>query len=77
MFGVIFLSFYSKTVMFADPEAVSEAEVQSVRQVISVLSRYKADMSTSRDIEEDELCSICYALPLTVTFNPCQHRSCK
>ncbi|XP_054277939.1 E3 ubiquitin-protein ligase RNF123-like [Macrosteles quadrilineatus] len=62
----------------SDADCVSAAEIEIVSRLISVLTRYKNRMSVVSEVEDDDmLCPICCAYPLTVTFVPCTHQSCK
>lgn len=56
---------------------MSEAELKTLKQLVSILIHYRAHMSDVKEVDEEELCLICCAMPLAVTFNPCHHRSCK
>ncbi|XP_074646477.1 E3 ubiquitin-protein ligase RNF123-like isoform X2 [Tubulanus polymorphus] len=60
------------------PKEVNAEEIQSV---IDLISHLKCQQQLSREQlqspDEDELCTICYASRLSVTFKPCGHQSCK
>ncbi|XP_046661819.1 E3 ubiquitin-protein ligase RNF123 isoform X1 [Homalodisca vitripennis] len=59
------------------PQAVSAEELDTVNKVISLLTHQQTRMSEVSEVDEEELCPICCAMPLAVTFMPCHHRSCK
>lgn len=56
---------------------MSEGELKTLKHLVSILIYYRAHMSDVKEVDEEELCLICCAMPLAVTFNPCHHRSCK
>ncbi|KAJ4433729.1 E3 ubiquitin-protein ligase RNF123 [Periplaneta americana] len=56
---------------------VSAAEIEEVKKMIQLLSFYQGRQSEVKILSEDELCTICYAYPISATFQPCSHQSCR
>jgi len=58
---------------------VSEKECQEIETLLQYLSEEatKQKMKKQVSIDPEQLCTICYALPISVTFYPCKHQSCK
>lgn len=70
----------NKPFTLRDFEEVSAEEVQKVENLLHLLhSRYKiAQQNKSQeDIDEEKICTICYASPKTALFHPCMHQSCR
>lgn len=65
-----------ETFSLSDYKEVSAEEEQQVGQLFSILSG-QVQMTPRQDIEEDMLCSICYAHTKAVKFLPCLHQSCR
>lgn len=64
----------------SDYEEVSDSEVLRLREIVSALrdaNKKKEDEGEGEPMDEDNLCSICYASEVSVYFNPCNHTSCK
>jgi Kip1 ubiquitination-promoting complex protein 1 len=55
---------------------VSEVEVQQLQQLLTLLSSQVLHVD-AQDIDDELLCSICYARVKSVAFVPCQHQSCR
>ncbi|PNF35407.1 hypothetical protein B7P43_G01736 [Cryptotermes secundus] len=56
---------------------VSIAEIENVKKMIQLLSFYQGRLSDAGVISEDEICTICYASPISAIFKPCNHHSCR
>jgi Kip1 ubiquitination-promoting complex protein 1 len=64
-------------VFVVDSEDVSVTELEDVKKMIHLLTFYQERMSEVTVVSDDELCSICYAYPISATFRPCNHQSCR
>jgi hypothetical protein len=64
-------------VFVLDSDDVSIAEIEDVRKMIQLLSFYQGRLSDAAVISEDEICTICYAYPISAIFKPCNHHSCR
>jgi hypothetical protein len=71
---VLFCIFF---VFVLDPDDVSVAEIEDVKRMIHLLNFYQGRLSEVTVTLEDELCTICYACPISATFRPCNHQSCR
>jgi Kip1 ubiquitination-promoting complex protein 1 len=60
-----------------DSGDVSVTEIQDVKKMIQLLTFYQERLSEVTVVSDDELCSICYAYPISATFRPCSHQSCR
>jgi Kip1 ubiquitination-promoting complex protein 1 len=60
-----------------DSEDVSVTEIEDVKKMIQLLTFYQERLSEVAVVSDDELCSICYAYPISATFRPCNHQSCR
>jgi hypothetical protein len=73
--------FFCSIVLFylsvLDSDDVSFAEIEEVKKMIRLLNFYKGRLTDVRTLSEDELCTICYAYPISATFRPCNHLSCR
>ncbi|XP_021342759.1 E3 ubiquitin-protein ligase RNF123-like isoform X1 [Mizuhopecten yessoensis] len=59
-------------------EEVSEEEMTTVRDFLAHIKHHVATISSKEEvIKDDELCTICYAFPLSAKFTPCGHLSCR
>ncbi|XP_064632637.1 E3 ubiquitin-protein ligase RNF123-like isoform X2 [Lineus longissimus] len=59
------------------PKDVSATEVQLVEEMIEYLSKQQSvEKKVTESLDEDELCTICYAYARSCTFKPCGHQSC-
>ncbi|XP_020709674.2 E3 ubiquitin-protein ligase RNF123-like isoform X2 [Athalia rosae] len=57
---------------------VSEQEIKNVREMLRYLEFYRALTETKlTSIDDDNICTICYAYPISAIFKPCNHRSCR
>jgi len=65
----------------SDYEEVSDREVSNLRQVVRMLrfadEKRINDENEQEPMDEDNLCSICYAHEVSVIFKPCGHSSCR
>nr|CAB3265624.1 E3 ubiquitin-protein ligase RNF123 [Phallusia mammillata] len=68
-----------KFVSLQEYEEVMDDEINLLRDAIRFLRREKKNAVTTVEepMDEDNLCTICYANLVSVVFNPCQHTSCK
>jgi hypothetical protein len=64
-------------VFVLDSDDVSIAEIEDVRKMIELLSFCQGRLSDAAVISEDEICTICYAYPISAIFKPCNHHSCR
>jgi len=64
-------------VFVLDSEDVSVTEIEDVKKMIQLLTFYQERLSEVTVVSDDELCSICYAYPISATFRPCNHQSCR
>ncbi|GLH11947.1 E3 ubiquitin-protein ligase [Gryllus bimaculatus] len=55
---------------------VNDKEIDSVQQMISFLTALSSRV-THAEVSEEQLCTICYAYPISATFKPCNHQSCR
>lgn len=62
---------------FLDPSHVSPMELEKLRALISNLIGRQSALSDVQLPSEDSLCPICYAKPISATFEPCKHQSCR
>ncbi|KAK2581027.1 hypothetical protein KPH14_006075 [Odynerus spinipes] len=59
-------------------EDVTQEEINKVRAMINYLDSCRVLLPDSKAISDDEnTCTICYALPIGVTFVPCKHTTCR
>lgn len=66
--------------LFYTDKEVSKEEIEKVENLIQLLHMKYDIAQQTRGLEEidDELvCTICYANPKSATFHPCQHQSCR
>ncbi|PSN30203.1 hypothetical protein C0J52_21037 [Blattella germanica] len=64
-------SFYNYT------DDVSVAEIEEIKKMIRMLTFYQGMLSEVKILSDDEVCTICYAYPISATFKPCNHQSCR
>jgi Kip1 ubiquitination-promoting complex protein 1 len=64
-------------VFVSDSEDVSVKEIEDVKKMIQLLTFNRERLSEVTVVSDDELCSICYAYPISATFRPCNHQSCR
>ncbi|XP_008211688.1 E3 ubiquitin-protein ligase RNF123 isoform X2 [Nasonia vitripennis] len=56
---------------------VTEAEIDLVKKMIRHLDYYRTQLPLAETpCNDDDLCTICYAYPITAIFKPCNHTSC-
>lgn len=56
---------------------VNLAEIEEVNKMIRLLTFYQGRLSEVAILSDDEICTICYAYPISATFKPCNHQSCR
>uniref|UniRef100_A0ABD2WQJ0 RING-type E3 ubiquitin transferase n=1 Tax=Trichogramma kaykai TaxID=54128 RepID=A0ABD2WQJ0_9HYME len=57
---------------------VSKEEIASVQRVIQHLDHYRTKLPLAETpCSDDDLCTICYAYPVSAMFKPCNHTSCQ
>nr|XP_033339728.1 E3 ubiquitin-protein ligase RNF123-like [Megalopta genalis] len=60
------------------PEDVSKEEIQQVQEMIEYLEHCQSILPDSKVVtDDDNVCTICYAYPIAVTFEPCRHQTCR
>ncbi|XP_018914363.2 E3 ubiquitin-protein ligase RNF123 [Bemisia tabaci] len=59
------------------PDDITPEEIKKVQQMIHFLSHCLQKMSVSKEIDDEDMCPICYAYPISATFKPCDHKSCR
>ncbi|XP_021964522.1 E3 ubiquitin-protein ligase RNF123 isoform X2 [Folsomia candida] len=60
------------------PLDVSEGEMHQLDSVINHLNSWSEKLlPETGDIDDDAICTICYAYPKNATLKPCNHRTCK
>ncbi|CAG7734881.1 unnamed protein product [Allacma fusca] len=60
------------------PEDISEEDMGMLERVIAHVKDWNQRLQSDADsINDEEVCTICYAYPKTCTFKPCNHRSCR
>lgn len=65
------------TIYILDKEHVSDAEIEMVNSMIQHLDNYRTKLPLAETpCNDDDLCTICYAYPITAIFKPCNHTSC-
>lgn len=62
---------------FLDQGDVSDEELRDVRRLINLLEVGQRKVSAMSLHSDDDVCTICYANPISVVFEPCRHQSCK
>ncbi|XP_042904907.1 E3 ubiquitin-protein ligase RNF123 isoform X2 [Parasteatoda tepidariorum] len=63
-----------------DYKEVSKEETEKVENLIQLLhSKYDIAQQNRglEEIDDDLVCTICYASPKTTSFHPCEHQSCR
>ncbi|XP_011648350.1 E3 ubiquitin-protein ligase RNF123-like [Pogonomyrmex barbatus] len=59
-------------------EDVTAEEINRVKQMITYLDTYRTLLPDTKLISDDDnTCTICYAFPITATFKPCNHQTCR
>eukprot|EP00051_Salpingoeca_urceolata_P010932 m.134270 g.134270 ORF g.134270 m.134270 type:complete len:1230 (-) comp16913_c0_seq1:391-4080(-) len=70
---------------FQQHEGIEATEVEQLETLVTSLKeeliahderKQQAAEEEETSTAEDDLCTICYAYPLSATFQPCMHRSC-
>lgn len=62
---------------FPDEGHVSAVEIETVKSMIRHLDHYRTKLpSAETPCNEEDLCTICYAYPVSAIFKPCNHTSC-
>ncbi|XP_067001612.2 E3 ubiquitin-protein ligase RNF123 isoform X2 [Anabrus simplex] len=56
---------------------VSPEEIEQVERMIHLLDVYQHRLSEIKILSDEEVCTICYAYPISATFKPCSHQSCR
>lgn len=60
------------------PDGISDSEIETVRKVIQHLDLYRTKLPlTETPCSDDDLCTICYAYPISAYFKPCNHSTCR
>ncbi|XP_015440142.1 PREDICTED: LOW QUALITY PROTEIN: E3 ubiquitin-protein ligase RNF123-like [Dufourea novaeangliae] len=60
------------------PDDVTEEEVKRVKDMIAYLDECRTILPDSKMLSDDDnACTICYAYPVAVTFEPCRHQTCR
>ncbi|XP_076289360.1 E3 ubiquitin-protein ligase RNF123 isoform X2 [Lasioglossum baleicum] len=60
------------------PDDVSKEEVIQVKEMIEYLEHCQSILPDSKVLtDDDDVCTICYAYPIAVTFEPCRHQTCR
>ncbi|XP_055377471.1 E3 ubiquitin-protein ligase RNF123 [Condylostylus longicornis] len=59
------------------PSHVTNEEINAVKRLVETLSSKQSLLSDITLPSEDSLCPICCAKPVSVTFTPCLHQSCR
>lgn len=59
-------------------EDVTQEEISRVRTMINYLDSCRVLLPDSKVLSDDEnTCTICYAFPISATFKPCNHQTCR
>ncbi|XP_076182356.1 E3 ubiquitin-protein ligase RNF123 isoform X2 [Ptiloglossa arizonensis] len=68
-----------KTFSFADySDDVTKEELRKVKDMIEYLDKCRAILPDVKVVDDDDnMCTICYAYPVSVTFKPCRHQTCR
>ncbi|XP_068976365.1 E3 ubiquitin-protein ligase RNF123-like [Bombus flavifrons] len=57
---------------------VTEEEIEKVKGMIEYLDECRAILPNSKiSSDNGDICTICYAQPIAVTFKPCNHQTCR
>lgn len=60
------------------PNDVSEKEIKALQDVVTHLQEWSQKLQTDMEaVDDDDICTICYAYEKNTTFKPCNHRACK
>ncbi|XP_058802185.1 E3 ubiquitin-protein ligase RNF123-like isoform X2 [Phymastichus coffea] len=63
---------------YQGPDGISQTEIETVKKVIQHLDIARTKLPlTETPCSDDDLCTICYAYPITACFKPCNHSSCR
>lgn len=63
--------------LILDQGDVTDEELRDVRRLINLLEIGQRKVSAMSLHSDDDVCTICYANPVSVIFEPCRHQSCK
>lgn len=63
---------------FVDTNEVTEEEIEKVKDMIEYLDECLAILPSPKISSDNaDTCTICYAQPISVSFKPCNHRTCR
>ncbi|CAD1477141.1 unnamed protein product, partial [Heterotrigona itama] len=63
---------------FVDTNDVTEEEIKKVKDMIEYLDECLTILPNPKISSDNaDTCTICYAQPITVTFKPCNHQTCR
>ncbi|KAE8746279.1 hypothetical protein FOCC_FOCC006951 [Frankliniella occidentalis] len=69
----LFSLYYYKEYIRADEICV----IEKMLKMLIHYHRISMDLNTTTNtVDEDEMCTICFAFPISVIFEPCKHNSC-
>ncbi|XP_014215618.1 E3 ubiquitin-protein ligase RNF123 [Copidosoma floridanum] len=57
-------------------DSVSKEEILMVKKIIEHLDYNRKKLPIETPCDDDKICKICYAYPITAIFKPCGHSSC-
>lgn len=62
-----------------DKEHIKPEEMAKVNKMLAMLTHYHSIVSDTHavSVDEDEMCTICFAFPISTIFEPCKHHSCR
>ncbi|XP_034235683.1 E3 ubiquitin-protein ligase RNF123-like isoform X2 [Thrips palmi] len=62
-----------------DKEHIKPEEMAKVSKMLTMLTHYHHILSQTNavPVDEDEMCTICFAFPISTVFEPCKHHSCR
>lgn len=61
-----------------DPDDVTKEEIKKVKEMIEYLDYCQTILTEPKILSDDDnICTICYAYPVEVTFKPCHHQTCR
>lgn len=88
--SILFFSFSSYSIFhwimiliffLLDKEYIRADEICVIEKMLKMLIHYhriSMDLNTTTNtVDEDEMCTICFAFPISVIFEPCKHNSCR
>lgn len=60
------------------PNDMSEEEIQRLERTIAHIQLWSQRLiEEAEEVDDENICTICYAYQKNTTFKPCNHRSCK